>query len=311
MTLGASTVAQVAARSPTRRKGNHQHSTKYSSSMPITHSQPLRYGSSSPMVSRVQKRQIYSEYSSIPSTPTTPKTVRIGGIRSCDRFIPDRSKLRIDLCQASLMQHERENVIEDTSDEYKHNKQQNTTQTPIRTEFQRRMRGALLNLSDRDVEVASSSDKTQSVDRLPKVRRMLSFTQEDNFNSNPIFDPFQQDQLRILERPLEENSSFYSKSPKKSATAWRKIPTGPSRVLDAPDLEDDYYLNLLSWGKDNRLAVALGRNVYLWNANNGDIHHLVSLEGAAENYVTSVSWAEITGNTHYLAVGTSEGLVQL
>lgn len=29
----------------------------------------------------------------------------------------------------------------------------------------------------------------------------------------------------------------------------RALPSGPSRVLDAPDLMDDYYLNLLSWGR--------------------------------------------------------------
>ena len=32
----------------------------------------------------------------------------------------------------------------------------------------------------------------------------------------------------------------------------------PSRVLDAPDLLDDYYLNLTSWGANNCVAVALG-----------------------------------------------------
>ena len=40
----------------------------------------------------------------------------------------------------------------------------------------------------------------------------------------------------------------------------------PERILDAPELVNDYYLNLLDWSADNRLAVALGENVYLWNA---------------------------------------------
>ena len=48
--------------------------------------------------------------------------------------------------------------------------------------------------------------------------------------------------------------------------ATRKIPKTPFKVLDAPDLQDDYYLNLLDWSSQNILAVGLGTAVYLWNA---------------------------------------------
>jgi cell division cycle protein 20 (cofactor of APC complex) len=41
------------------------------------------------------------------------------------------------------------------------------------------------------------------------------------------------------------------------------------RILDAPELLDDYYLNLLSWGKNNLLAIALKNTVYLWNPSDG------------------------------------------
>ena len=49
----------------------------------------------------------------------------------------------------------------------------------------------------------------------------------------------------------------------------RQLPNRASRVLDAPNLVDDYYLNLLSWGKNNVIAVALKNSLYLWNAENG------------------------------------------
>ena len=39
---------------------------------------------------------------------------------------------------------------------------------------------------------------------------------------------------------------------------WRRMPTAPTRILDAPGLVDDSYLNLISWTSDNILAVALG-----------------------------------------------------
>ena len=48
--------------------------------------------------------------------------------------------------------------------------------------------------------------------------------------------------------------------------ATRKIPKTPFKVLDAPELQDDYYLNLLDWSSTNILAVGLGSAVYLWNA---------------------------------------------
>lgn len=38
----------------------------------------------------------------------------------------------------------------------------------------------------------------------------------------------------------------------------RKIAQYPFRVLDAPNLCDDFYLNLVDWSQQNALAVALG-----------------------------------------------------
>ena len=38
----------------------------------------------------------------------------------------------------------------------------------------------------------------------------------------------------------------------------RVIPQAPERILDAPELLDDYYLNLLDWSPNNVLGVALG-----------------------------------------------------
>ena len=48
--------------------------------------------------------------------------------------------------------------------------------------------------------------------------------------------------------------------------AKRKIPKVPFKVLDAPALQDDFYLNLVDWSALNVLAVGLGSCVYLWSA---------------------------------------------
>ena len=46
----------------------------------------------------------------------------------------------------------------------------------------------------------------------------------------------------------------------------RKVNKVPCKVLDAPALQDDFYLNLIDWSSNNQLAVGLGHCIYLWNA---------------------------------------------
>ena len=139
-------------------------------------------------------------------------------------------------------------------------------------------------------------------------------------------DPFSHDQLHVLHRTASGSSSgrFLSSSdasldPMSMADVGlrsvaqkvgRRISPNPTRILDAPELVDDYYLNLISWGKNNVLAVALGQCLYLWDASTGSIKHLLTLDGP-EDYVTSVSWANTDGHTHYIAVGTNDSAVQL
>jgi branched-subunit amino acid transport protein AzlD len=49
------------------------------------------------------------------------------------------------------------------------------------------------------------------------------------------------------------------------------------RTLDAPDLLDDYCLNLLDWGSGNVLSIALGNMVYLCDASSGSTSELVTI----------------------------------
>ena len=36
---------------------------------------------------------------------------------------------------------------------------------------------------------------------------------------------------------------------------FRVVPSAPERILDAPDLVDDYYLNLLDWSSTNVVSI--------------------------------------------------------
>ncbi|KAI9599162.1 WD40-repeat-containing domain protein [Syncephalis fuscata] len=84
------------------------------------------------------------------------------------------------------------------------------------------------------------------------------------------------------------------------------VSSQPSKVLDAPEIADDYYLNLLDWSSTNLLGVGLGRNVYIWNAVTSDVTKLC--EVPPNDIVTSVSWTP-QGNT--LAVATQSGKIQI
>ncbi|GMI79840.1 FIZZY-related 3, cell cycle switch protein 52 B [Hibiscus trionum] len=57
----------------------------------------------------------------------------------------------------------------------------------------------------------------------------------------------------------------------------RKVPKTPHKVLDAPSLQDDFYLNLVDWSSQNVLAVGLGTCVYLWTASNSKVTKLCDL----------------------------------
>jgi cell division cycle 20, cofactor of APC complex len=88
----------------------------------------------------------------------------------------------------------------------------------------------------------------------------------------------------------------------------RHIPSAPVRVLDAPEMLDDYYLNLMSWSSTNILAVALSQTLYLWDASTGSIKELMSVDGE-DDYISSVSWIQQGGS--HIAIGTASNSVQL
>lgn len=75
-------------------------------------------------------------------------------------------------------------------------------------------------------------------------------------------------------------------SPRKTPRAVSKV---PYKVLDAPELADDFYLNLVDWGSSGVLAVGLGDSVYLWNSESGKVEQLCKLTA---DTVTSVGWIQ-------------------
>jgi cell division cycle protein 20 (cofactor of APC complex) len=120
------------------------------------------------------------------------------------------------------------------------------------------------------------------------------------FQNRPQPTSVHESSLRVLYTQNRE-AGF---QPKKYS---RHIPQAPERILDAPELLDDYYLNLLDWSSTNVLGVALGDSIYLWNASDGSIQQLMQTQGE-QSHVTSLSWI---GQGNFMAVGTSDHKVQI
>lgn len=102
--------------------------------------------------------------------------------------------------------------------------------------------------------------------------------------------------------PVGVDSQHLLVSPKKTQ---RKILKSPSKVLDAPALLDDFYLNLVDWSAQNLLAVGLSNCVYTWSACTSKVQKLCDLD---DDSVTSVGYSQ---RGKHLAVGTRQGFVQL
>ena len=113
-------------------------------------------------------------------------------------------------------------------------------------------------------------------------------------------------QHRELARPLYGRPGELPSSTNSVTNKSRRIPTQPERVLDAPGMVDDFYLNLVSWSGQNVVAVALAESTYVWQADTGT----VSLLGEApeSTYVSSV---DFSNDGAYLGVGLGTGEVEL
>ncbi|KAL6008518.1 hypothetical protein ACLOJK_034030 [Asimina triloba] len=112
---------------------------------------------------------------------------------------------------------------------------------------------------------------------------------------------------RTSKVPLVDEMLQEEKDKAKNVRTIRHIPNSADRILDAPGLLDDFYLNLMDWGQNNMLAIALGTCVYLWNAETCTCQLLTETYGS-EVYPASLAWST---NGKTLAVGMSNAQILL
>ncbi len=113
-------------------------------------------------------------------------------------------------------------------------------------------------------------------------------------------------QQREIARPLYARPGTLPSSSGAATNRSRKIATQPERVLDAPGMVDDFYLNLLSWSVQNIVAVALAENTYIWRADTGAV---VQVGEAPEG--TYVSSVDFSNDGAFLGIGVGSGEVEL
>ncbi|KAG1882440.1 WD40 repeat-like protein [Suillus subluteus] len=139
----------------------------------------------------------------------------------------------------------------------------------------------------------SSSATTTLPPSTPTRKRIFHYTSPAT-SANPSTP------TRRLDTPTDE---AYSMSPDNSAVSAKR----PIAFSTAPDLADDFYLNLVDWSNTNVLGVGLGSCVYLWTAHNAAVSKLCDL-AASNDTVSSVSWVQ---KGTLLAIGTLSGRMHI
>jgi hypothetical protein len=133
-------------------------------------------------------------------------------------------------------------------------------------------------------------------------RRVLAFHAAPPTAKDPLLSSARAHAAPLHARPAALGGTSTGASTNKT----RKIATTPERVLDAPGMLDDYYLNVLDWSVKNVLAVALAETTYVWRADSGEVAPLAEApEGA---FVSSVKFSADGG---FLGVGLGTGDVEL
>jgi cell division cycle 20-like protein 1 (cofactor of APC complex) len=130
------------------------------------------------------------------------------------------------------------------------------------------------------------------------------------FKSNNI--PKENFYYNILNNQKNNNNSFND-----NLYNIRKINSKPYKILNAPNLMDDFYLNLVDWSSKNDIAVGLGNSVHLYTTNQTQENILFtynnnsSINGSNNNIDKYVSSLIISQDGELLAVGNSEGFIEI
>jgi cell division cycle 20-like protein 1 (cofactor of APC complex) len=199
-----------------------------------------------------------------------------------------------------------------------------TANEPDLAVYRQLLQNTLLNTNVDSILKISDIQNTNQENSKTVTPKKSSINKENSSissSSTPIFR-YSQRSENVISTSTLINKHHFTRSPISNASVHllyspkkttRRIPKVPYKVLDAPDLQDDFYLNLIDWSPSNVLSVGLGACVYLCNAQTNNVQLLCDLTHTqlpsgsnnqsninGSDTVTSVAWADWS---NILAVG--------
>jgi cell division cycle 20-like protein 1 (cofactor of APC complex) len=149
-----------------------------------------------------------------------------------------------------------------------------TANEPDLAIYRQLLQNTLLNTNvDSILKMSDVQNQNQENTKIVTPKKS-SINKENSSISTPIFR-YSERMENIISPSSFINKHHFTRSPISNASVHllyspkktiRRIPKVPYKVLDAPDLQDDFYLNLIDWSSSNVLSVGLGACVYLCNA---------------------------------------------
>lgn len=164
--------------------------------------------------------------------------------------------------------------------------------------------------SSRRTHLSPPPGSAQGSPSTPTKKRLLNFTSPAATRMGQLSREDSLDNMaheRYSLSPVGKDTQKVLLSPRKGV---RQIARTPFKVLDAPELQvrwnelrgstlmmqDDFYLNLVSWSTSNVLGVGLNQCVYLWSATTSQVTKLCDMttafDGGEEqpDTITGLEW---------------------
>ncbi|KAL4429948.1 hypothetical protein ABPG74_000314 [Tetrahymena malaccensis] len=149
--------------------------------------------------------------------------------------------------------------------------------------------------------------------------KILSFNGNRQQNNNSSFmsqqKPGLYSQQSIMEQENINDEDFFRSNgqlPSQSSLSFKKkqslVITDSTKILDAPGLEDDYYLNLLHWSAQNVISIVLKNEVFGYNYSNKKIF---SMQKPDKNNIYKFTSVKFSKSGQLLAIGDSLGGLQI
>ena len=125
---------------------------------------------------------------------------------------------------------------------------------------------------------------------------------EDNEKLNYLYgNIFKQSYSDFLNFEIDDNETTIN------YLKYKSIPKTAYKVLDAPNLRDDFYLHLVDWSKEDVVAVGLDNKLYTWNAKYSEVCFISNLD-EYDNYYSSLSY---NNDGNYLISSASDGNIYI